>query len=140
MKKGQRGLPQKAAPAAQLGEYRRAQAALRAAEGLLAEYCTAIEEFGLDQPGADERPVQCTAGLLAPAQVRAAARAQAAAVERLQSAAQQARGRVLVRIVCASGDAAEYRALRRRYVDGEPCAAARPLRRPADARAGAGKG
>ena len=90
------------------------------AQERLAEYCTAIEDFGLEEPGAcapGAAPVRCREGLLEPADILTRAERAACAVEELTGAAQTERGRQLTRLLRRSGDLAEYRALCRLYVE-----------------------
>ena len=99
--------------------YRRLCRAARRTQAELEEYCTAIEEFGLEQPGADApeaAPIRCRAGLLAPCEVLCRAEKAACAAERLSEAARAARGEVMLRLLQRSRDTAEYRALFGLYI------------------------
>lgn len=100
-----------------LDAYRSTVWALRAAESRLAEYASAVEEFGLDLPGADPAPVRMRCGWMEPGEIRARAMQEALEVERLTKNAAADRRDVLAAILEQSGDQQEYWALRRAYID-----------------------
>ena len=100
-------------------EYRALCRRAAAAQAVLAEYCTAIEDFGLDAPEActaQSAPIHCRAGLLTPGEILQRAEQAACDAERLGAAACGARSRLLVQLLQSSRDIGEYRALCRLYV------------------------
>ena len=90
---------------------------LRDTETRLGEYARAIEEFGLDGPGAALGPVRCRDGWLTPSEILSRARALACQVEQLTARSTAARDQVLTCILAQSANFAEYKRLRTQYVD-----------------------
>ncbi len=107
------------AAASLLQEYQRAKQLADASEARLDEYCSAIEDFGLELPGRIPQGeiVYCRERACTPAEILARAEAEAARLEKLTARANDARGRVLVTILRQSRNLTEYRALRWLYVD-----------------------
>jgi hypothetical protein len=102
-----------------LQEYQRAKQLADASEARLDEYCSAIEDFGLEVPGRTPQGqiIYCRERACTPAEILARAEAEAARLEKLTASANDARGRVLVTILRQSRNLTEYRALRWLYVD-----------------------
>ena len=103
--------------AAWLASYCQKHKQLQAAEDALGEYVRAIEEFGLDGPDAAKGPVRCRAGWMTPGEILSRAHTLARQVELLTGQTAAARDQVLTRILAVSDDFAEYKQLRRQYVD-----------------------
>ena len=100
-----------------LWQYRDRMRQARETEDRLGEYVQAIEEFGLDRPGAAQQPVQCRAGLLTPAEIRAQAEQLSRQLETLLYQAAADRETVLTGILRQCKNLAEYRAMRQTYID-----------------------
>ena len=100
-----------------LQQYRDVMQCAQTTEAELGEYVQAIEEFGLDLPGAPQLAVQCRRGLLPPAQIRSRAQVLSVRLEQLLNQAALAREQVLTEILRQSKNLGEYRAMRQTYVD-----------------------
>lgn len=100
-----------------LWQYRCIMQNARQVEQCLAEYIQAIEEFGLEEPHSDQTPIQCREELLTPKEILRRAGEYADALEQMMLEAAQARNQVLTNILRQSSGLAEYRALRKTYID-----------------------
>ncbi len=104
----------------ELMEYQMLKQQVGEVEARLEEYCSAIEDFGLacmPQPQQDERVIYCRAQSYTPSQLLCQARRASDLLEKTAQEMEQARGRVLSKILSETENTAQYQAIRFACVD-----------------------
>lgn len=120
IEKRYRAKPRVEALTNELMEYQILKQQIGEVEARLEEYCSAIEDFGLacmPQQEQDNRVIYCRAQSYTPSQLLHQARRASDLLEKTAQEMEQARGRVLSKILSETENSAQYQAIRFACID-----------------------